>query len=282
MNSRWSADSSTNETTADRPSVAAARSASRGSSSRIGDLGGEVLELVSGQAELREDDQVGPGRAGLPRAARDGGRGSRRAARGRARSGPGPRGCASMRRSIRDRPPPRPASPDRVRNVTTPRAGARLPGTRAHRDRCRAASAPPRSPGQGGRTVRARGSEEELRSMSRSRKWSPRLAALLASAAIVFAACGGTASSTAPSAGAESTAPSDAGGRVQAPFEAMVYPETARPRAARPRRRMPTHSAVHRQLQEDQRDRREDRRLRAVQPGRRLPVEDRVHLVRDQ
>jgi peptide/nickel transport system substrate-binding protein len=61
--------------------------------------------------------------------------------------------------------------------------------------------------------------------MSRSRRWSPRLAALLASAAIVFAACGGTASSTAPSAstGSASQAPSEAPAS-SAPFEAMVYP----------------------------------------------------------
>jgi peptide/nickel transport system substrate-binding protein len=61
--------------------------------------------------------------------------------------------------------------------------------------------------------------------MSRSRKWSPRLAALLASAAIVFAACGGTASSTAPSAGTESSAPSTPA-ESSAPFTAMTYPES--------------------------------------------------------
>ncbi len=59
MNSRWSADSSTNDTTADRP---------RGHAGQLGqariveahrDLGGEVLELVAGQPELGEDDEVG-------------------------------------------------------------------------------------------------------------------------------------------------------------------------------------------------------------------------------
>jgi peptide/nickel transport system substrate-binding protein len=61
--------------------------------------------------------------------------------------------------------------------------------------------------------------------MTRSRRWSPRLAALFASAVIVFAACGGTASSSAPSAstGAESSAPSAAPESTE-PFEAMVYP----------------------------------------------------------
>ena len=59
--------------------------------------------------------------------------------------------------------------------------------------------------------------------MSRSLMWSPRLAALVASAAIVFAACGGTTASVEPSAAsaAPTTAPESA-----APFEAMVYPET--------------------------------------------------------
>ena len=60
--------------------------------------------------------------------------------------------------------------------------------------------------------------------MTRSRRWSPRIAALTAAAAIVFAACGGSTASTAPSEGATSaptTAPEST-----APFTAMVYPET--------------------------------------------------------
>ena len=60
--------------------------------------------------------------------------------------------------------------------------------------------------------------------MTRSRRWSPRVAALTAAAAIVFAACGGSTASTAPSEGATSaptTAPEST-----APFTAMVYPET--------------------------------------------------------
>jgi peptide/nickel transport system substrate-binding protein len=60
--------------------------------------------------------------------------------------------------------------------------------------------------------------------MTRSRRWSPRLAALAASAAIVFGACSGAQPSTAPSAGA-SVAPSTAT-ESSAPFDAMVYPET--------------------------------------------------------
>jgi peptide/nickel transport system substrate-binding protein len=60
--------------------------------------------------------------------------------------------------------------------------------------------------------------------MSRSRRWSPRLAALTAAAAIVFAACGGAAETTAPATaepGTPTTAPES-----MAPFEAMTYPET--------------------------------------------------------
>jgi len=58
--------------------------------------------------------------------------------------------------------------------------------------------------------------------MTRSRRWSPRLAALAASAAIVFAACSGATPSTAPSA-AGSVAPSTPA-ESAAPFEAMSYP----------------------------------------------------------
>lgn len=61
--------------------------------------------------------------------------------------------------------------------------------------------------------------------MSRTTRWSPRLAALLATAAIVFAACGGTTASTAPSAAPGSSAPTTAP-ESAAPFEAMVYPES--------------------------------------------------------
>ena len=57
--------------------------------------------------------------------------------------------------------------------------------------------------------------------MSRSRVWSPRIATLLASAAIVFAACGGATSS--PSTAPESTAPS-AAPPSEAAFEARAYP----------------------------------------------------------
>ena len=58
--------------------------------------------------------------------------------------------------------------------------------------------------------------------MSRSRRWSPGLAALFASAAIVFAACGGAAQSTAPSSAPGSEAPSAA--PSTGAFEAMTYP----------------------------------------------------------
>ena len=63
--------------------------------------------------------------------------------------------------------------------------------------------------------------------MSRTPRWSPRLAALAAVATIVFAACTGSVASTAPSAApstAASAAPSAA--ESSAPFDAMVYPET--------------------------------------------------------
>ena len=61
--------------------------------------------------------------------------------------------------------------------------------------------------------------------MNRSRRWSPRLAALAASAAIVFAACSGATPSASPSTAAESTGPTTAP-VSSAPFAAMVYPET--------------------------------------------------------
>ena len=57
--------------------------------------------------------------------------------------------------------------------------------------------------------------------MTRSRRWSPRLAALAASAAIVFAACTGATSSAAPTGAASAPPPSAA---TSAPFEALVYP----------------------------------------------------------
>lgn len=61
--------------------------------------------------------------------------------------------------------------------------------------------------------------------MNRSRRWSPRLAALAASAAIVFAACSGATPSASPSTAVESTGPTTAP-VSSAPFAAMVYPET--------------------------------------------------------
>jgi peptide/nickel transport system substrate-binding protein len=62
--------------------------------------------------------------------------------------------------------------------------------------------------------------------MTRSRKWSPRLAALAATAAIIFAACSGAQPSAAPSQAGGSTAPESAAPESTAPFTAMVYPET--------------------------------------------------------
>ena len=65
MNSRWSADSSTNETTADSPVVAAAKAGETRVVEAHRHLGGEILEQVPRQPELREDDQAGARVAGL-------------------------------------------------------------------------------------------------------------------------------------------------------------------------------------------------------------------------
>ena len=61
--------------------------------------------------------------------------------------------------------------------------------------------------------------------MTRSRRWSPRIAALAASAAIVFAACSGTTPSAAPASSAPSAAPSTAAESTP-PFTAVQYPAT--------------------------------------------------------
>ena len=62
--------------------------------------------------------------------------------------------------------------------------------------------------------------------MTHSRRWSPRLAVLAASAAIVFAACSGSTASTAPSTGTESAAPASQAPASQGAFTPMAYPET--------------------------------------------------------
>ena len=59
MNSRWSADSSTNETTAERPRVAPASVGQSRVVEPHRDFRGEILELVAGQPEFGEDDEVG-------------------------------------------------------------------------------------------------------------------------------------------------------------------------------------------------------------------------------
>ena len=59
MNSRWSADSSTNDTTADRPGRRRRQRRQAGIVEPHRDLGGEVLEQVAGQPELGKDDQLG-------------------------------------------------------------------------------------------------------------------------------------------------------------------------------------------------------------------------------
>ena len=59
MNKRWSADSSTNDTTADRPRSQPGKLGEARVIEPHRDLGGQVLELVAGQPELRKDDEVG-------------------------------------------------------------------------------------------------------------------------------------------------------------------------------------------------------------------------------
>ena len=98
-----------------------------------GDLGGEVLQQVAGQAELREDDEVGAGRPGLveqpwcrlevlvevPQAA--------------GRSGPGRCGGSPPGESTRrcGRPPPRPR-----RSQTSDRGRRRAPHSAATATAC--------------------------------------------------------------------------------------------------------------------------------------------------
>ncbi len=121
MNRRWSADSSTNETTADRPSVAAGQLAEPRVVEAHRHLGREVLELVAGQPELGEDDQVGAAARG-PRARSSW-------CRARFSSSAPSRGAiwASAMRIV-------PHAPEHTRRldsmVTATPAGARLPGTR--------------------------------------------------------------------------------------------------------------------------------------------------------
>jgi peptide/nickel transport system substrate-binding protein len=61
--------------------------------------------------------------------------------------------------------------------------------------------------------------------MTRSRKWSLRLVALLGSAAMIASACGGGTASTAPSGGAASASPAASAAASEAPFTATTYPE---------------------------------------------------------
>ena len=114
--------------------------------------------------------------------------------------------------------------------------------------------------------------------MTRSPRWSPRLAVLVATAAIVFAACGGrTASTRAQRRAGERAARERGTGPSRGAFTPMVYPETGEAPCGQAAAPDATHCRVHRQLQEDHGGRRQDRRLRPVQPGRRVPVQDRVH-----
>ncbi len=88
-----------------------------------------------------------------------------------------------------------------------------------------------------------------------------RLAALLGSAAIIAAACGGaTPSASAPPGSEAPSAPVS-----EAPFDAMVYPADGEAPCGQTEAPDADHSSVHRQLQEDQRHRRAYGRLRPVQ-----------------
>ena len=274
MNSRWSADSSTNDTIAERP-------AGRGREAREArvveahrDLGGEVLELVAGEAELGEDDEVGALGPGLGRSPRRAGRGSPRARRaaaraGRARSGGSPRGehTRAMPRSIAFGG----RTPDariRYEKVTEPDADARLraPATEWP-DRPNACGRRPAGHvrGQAGEWARWRRSNDPtyqaVADPRVARDDGDHLRRLrrhgLGASADGRAGHGGT--TEAPTA--------------EPPYEGAVYPATGEAPCGT--------DGLHRELQEDHGGRPPDRPVRAVRPGRRLPVEDRVQRVRD-
>src|SRR6187401_3528713 len=80
--------------------------------------------------------------------------------------------------------------------------------------------------GQGGKRSEPGAPEEETGSMSQTpKRWSIKGAVFAASLAVVFAACGTTASSPSASAPA-STAPSVAPSASAAAYDGMVYPES--------------------------------------------------------
>ena len=118
--------------------------------------------------------------------------------------------------------------------------------------------------------------------MTRSPRWSPRLAALAASRRSSSQRVVAPPPSTAPSAAATPSAGSAAPPPERGTVRAAGLAGERRGPVRRGRRARRRARQVHRQLQEDHGDRCEDRRVRAVRPGRGLPLEDRVHLVRDQ
>ena len=109
MNSRWSADSSTNDTTARQPVGRRHQRRQARIVEAHRDLGGEVLEQVAGQPELGEHDQPGALARAPARAARGGGRGWPRGPRAWARAGRGRCG-RSRAESSRSSSGPRTAS----------------------------------------------------------------------------------------------------------------------------------------------------------------------------
>src|ERR1700675_4261549 len=101
--------------------------------------------------------------------------------------------------------------------------GASLPGTR-DAPWADAVALRPRWPGLGGMTDRARGSRGGFGRMTRSPNWSPRIAVLVTTAALLFAACGGSTATTPPSAAPASEAPASAAPASAEAFTPMVYP----------------------------------------------------------
>ena len=79
--------------------------------------------------------------------------------------------------------------------------------------------------------------------MTRSPKWSPRIAVLVTTAALVFAACGSSTASTAPSVAPASETPASEAPASAEAFTPMVYPETGEAPCGQAAAPDATHSA---------------------------------------
>ena len=290
MNSRWSADSSTNDTTAERPAGRAGQPGQARVVEPHRDLRGEVLELVAGQSELGEDDQVRAARRAPRRAARGGSRGWSRAPRAAGRSGRARSVRVCTLRSIRE------GLPWEDERRWAGRAPAAVPGRRwpSRAAAMRPTTVPPTpgSPdarlrtlamlpagrrGRRGRMPRSRSTRELVSRSTGSRHRRPPDRRR--------AAAGGV-QRDGP---ADRHEPADAvpsPGHPGPDARTRSCPPTIRPRATlRAARRQPpdaTHAAYQRRAQAHPGDRRDDRHLRAVPARRRLPDEDRVTGLRDQ